>query len=97
MRSCRYPTGLGALIVRDRAARILRKRYFGGGTVAAALAGSPFRQLRAETERRLTDGTEHFIGILALEVGVGARKQRVAATEKGCGHVGRVHRCGYMV
>lgn len=36
--------------------------------MAAALAGSPFRQLRTETERRFTDGTEHFLGILALEV-----------------------------
>lgn len=36
--------------------------------MAAALAGSPFRQLRTETERRLTDGTENFLGILALEV-----------------------------
>eukprot|EP00752_Nemacystus_decipiens_P007564 g6757.t1 len=70
-----YPTGLGALIVRDRAARILRKRYFGGGTVAAALAGSPFRQLRAETERRLTDGTEHFLGILGLEAGFNALRR----------------------
>ncbi|CAN0541171.1 unnamed protein product, partial [Laminaria digitata] len=62
-----YPTGLGALIVRERAARVLRKGYFGGGTVAAALADSPFRQLRSETERRLTDGTENFLGVLALE------------------------------
>ncbi|CAM9500010.1 unnamed protein product [Ectocarpus fasciculatus] len=67
-----YPTGLGALIVRESAARVLRKVYFGGGTVAAALAGDPFRHLRPETERRLTDGTENFLGVLALEAGFGA-------------------------
>ncbi|CAM9638105.1 unnamed protein product [Scytosiphon promiscuus] len=64
-----YPTGLGALLIREDAASVLRKGYFGGGTVAAALAGGPFRQLRPETERRLTDGTEHFLGVLALEAG----------------------------
>ncbi|CBJ33682.1 conserved unknown protein [Ectocarpus siliculosus] len=67
-----YPTGLGALIVRESAAHVLRKLYFGGGTVAAALAGGPFRQLRPETERRLTDGTENFLGVLALQAGFGA-------------------------
>ncbi|CAN0101625.1 unnamed protein product [Ectocarpus sp. 6 AP-2014] len=67
-----YPTGLGALIVRESAAHVLRKVYFGGGTVAAALAGGPFRQLRPETERRLTDGTENFLGVLALQAGFGA-------------------------
>ena len=47
---------------------MLRKRYFGGGTVLAAVADSPFRRFRPETERRLTDGTEHFLGVLSLEV-----------------------------
>lgn len=93
MWSSRYPTGLGALIVRERAARILRKGYFGGGTVAAALAGSPFRQLRTETERRLTDGTEHFLGILALEVGGGggASEQQPGDTGKKMETCWRVH------
>ncbi|CAM9966533.1 unnamed protein product [Ectocarpus sp. 12 AP-2014] len=67
-----YPTGLGALIVRETAAHVLRKVYFGGGTVAAALAGGPFRQFRPETERRLTDGTENFLGVSALQAGFGA-------------------------
>lgn len=53
---------------------MLRKGYFGGGTVAAALADSPFLRLRPETERRLTDGTEHFLGVLALEVQDGEEK-----------------------
>lgn len=34
-----FPTGLGALLVRNEAAALLRKGYFGGGTAAAYLAG----------------------------------------------------------
>lgn len=64
----RYPSGLGALLVRESAAKMLRKGYFGGGTVLAALAGAPFRRFRPETHRRLADGTEDFLGILSLEV-----------------------------
>jgi len=39
-----YPTGLGALLVHKRAVPALmkRKRYFGGGTVAASLAEEDF-------------------------------------------------------
>lgn len=39
-----YPTGLGALLVHKRAVPLLkkRKRYFGGGTVAASLATEDF-------------------------------------------------------
>lgn len=33
-----FPTGLGALLVRNEAAVLLRKCYFGGGTAAAYLA-----------------------------------------------------------
>lgn len=33
-----YPTGLGALIVKNTSAHVLRKRYFGGGTVLMAMS-----------------------------------------------------------
>lgn len=32
-----YPTGLGALIVKNSSAHVLRKKYFGGGTVQMAV------------------------------------------------------------
>ncbi|CAM9709832.1 unnamed protein product, partial [Choristocarpus tenellus] len=70
-RVCGYPTGLGALLVRNEAASILRKCYFGGGTVLAAMATSPFRAFRPEPDQRMTDGTEHFLGVLSLEAGFG--------------------------
>ncbi|EPY82247.1 elongator complex protein 2 isoform 2 [Camelus ferus] len=37
-----FPTGLGALLVNNRSAPLLRKTYFGGGTAAAYLAGDDF-------------------------------------------------------
>lgn len=37
-----FPTGLGALLVRNEAAALLRKGYFGGGTAAAYLAGGDY-------------------------------------------------------
>ncbi|CAN0049857.1 unnamed protein product, partial [Discosporangium mesarthrocarpum] len=86
-----YPTGLGALLVRDKAAAILQKRYFGGGTVLAALASSPFRELRPEPDRRLTDGTEHFLGVVSLEAGFRALRG-VGGMEAIAGHTGALAR-----
>lgn len=37
-----FPTGLGALLVRNDAADILKKTYFGGGTAAAYLSGEDY-------------------------------------------------------
>lgn len=37
-----FPTGLGALLVRNDAAHILKKTYFGGGTAAAYLSGEDY-------------------------------------------------------
>lgn len=37
-----FPTGLGALLVHNRLAPLLRKTYFGGGTAIAYLAGEDF-------------------------------------------------------
>jgi molybdenum cofactor sulfurtransferase len=37
-----YPSGLGALLVRRGASQILRRKYFGGGTVLACSAETDF-------------------------------------------------------
>lgn len=65
-----YPTGLGALLVHKRAVPLLkkRKRYFGGGTVAASLATEDFVR-RREGAAGLEDGTAHYLGIAALTHG----------------------------
>jgi len=46
-----YPSGLGALLVRKEASQILRRRYFGGGTVLACSAEIDFvRQVSKFTD-----------------------------------------------
>jgi selenocysteine lyase/cysteine desulfurase len=37
-----YPTGLGALLVRRDAVQVLRKRFFGGGTVEVSVSNADF-------------------------------------------------------
>uniref|UniRef100_A0A182N1H7 Molybdenum cofactor sulfurase n=1 Tax=Anopheles dirus TaxID=7168 RepID=A0A182N1H7_9DIPT len=64
-----YPTGLGALLVRKDAERLLLpgKRYYGGGTVKIALSGaSAFHEKRDTLADRFEDGTINFLSIAAL-------------------------------
>eukprot|EP01122_Echinamoeba_exundans_P014892 TRINITY_DN685_c0_g1_i1.p1 TRINITY_DN685_c0_g1~~TRINITY_DN685_c0_g1_i1.p1 ORF type:complete len:777 (-),score=86.53 TRINITY_DN685_c0_g1_i1:140-2470(-) len=63
-----FPTGLGALIVRQDSLQTLNKTYFGGGTVAASLSSQRFHQLRPDF-RRFEDGTSDFLGIISLKFG----------------------------
>jgi molybdenum cofactor sulfurtransferase len=64
-----YPTGLGALVVRNSVGERLHKAYFGGGTVELLSAVSDLRAPRRRLCERLEDGTAHFLGILALDAG----------------------------
>ncbi|GBG70232.1 hypothetical protein CBR_g6363 [Chara braunii] len=64
-----YPTGLGALLIRNDAAQILRKRYFGGGTVGISIADIDFMKRRETTEEWLEDGTLPFLEIASLQHG----------------------------
>ncbi|KAK0137586.1 Molybdenum cofactor sulfurase [Merluccius polli] len=61
-----FPTGLGALLVRNQAAGCLRKSYFGGGTAAAYLAGENYFVPTANLSDRFEDGTISFLDIIAL-------------------------------
>ncbi|XP_054655288.1 molybdenum cofactor sulfurase isoform X1 [Dunckerocampus dactyliophorus] len=61
-----FPTGLGALLVRNHAAGILKKTYFGGGTAAAYLSGEDFYVQAANVSDRFEDGTVSFLDIVAL-------------------------------
>lgn len=49
--------------------RHVRRRYFGGGTVLAAVPETDYRLLRPEPARRFADGTEDFLGIISLREG----------------------------
>mmetsp|Transcript_6688 Transcript_6688/g.10225 ORF Transcript_6688/g.10225 Transcript_6688/m.10225 type:complete len:873 (-) Transcript_6688:43-2661(-) len=64
-----YPTGLGALIVKNSAGNILKKRYFGGGTVEASVSDGDFWQERKDLSERLEDGTVSFLSIISLRHG----------------------------
>uniref|UniRef100_UPI003AACC1DD molybdenum cofactor sulfurase n=1 Tax=Centroberyx gerrardi TaxID=166262 RepID=UPI003AACC1DD len=61
-----FPTGLGALLVRNDTAGILKKTYFGGGTAAAYLSGEDYYVQTANISDRFEDGTVSFLDIIAL-------------------------------
>lgn len=61
-----YPTGLGALLVSNRGAMALRKRYYGGGTVLIAMSGQNFHRKRPSLQDQFQDGTIPFLSIIAL-------------------------------
>mmetsp|Transcript_28476 Transcript_28476/g.69449 ORF Transcript_28476/g.69449 Transcript_28476/m.69449 type:complete len:826 (-) Transcript_28476:134-2611(-) len=64
-----FPTGLGALIVRNEAGALLRKRYFGGGTVEASVSDSEFWKPRTGLSEKFEDGTVSFLSICSLKYG----------------------------
>ncbi|KAE9620929.1 putative molybdenum cofactor sulfurtransferase [Lupinus albus] len=64
-----YPTGLGALIVRNDAANLLKKTYFSGGTVAASIADIDFIKRREHIEDMFEDGTASFLSIISIRHG----------------------------
>lgn len=60
--------GLGALLIKTSLLPELEKAYFGGGTVAAALAGEPFHRRRAGAAG-YEDGTPNFLAFPAACAG----------------------------
>lgn len=47
-----YPTGLGALLVKNSSASVLEKVYYGGGTVNVALSSESFHVKRENLHQR---------------------------------------------
>ncbi|XP_043112329.1 molybdenum cofactor sulfurase [Puntigrus tetrazona] len=64
-----FPTGLGALLVRNEAAEVLRKTYFGGGTASAYLVADNFFVPKPNVVSRFEDGTISFLDIISLHHG----------------------------
>ncbi|XP_077348038.1 molybdenum cofactor sulfurase [Lithobates pipiens] len=62
-----FPTGLGALIVSNEIAHLLRKNYFGGGTAAAYLSKEDFYVPKESISSRFEDGTVSFLDIIAVK------------------------------
>ena len=63
-----FPTGIGALIVKNTSMKSLKKRYFGGGTVEMHLVHKG-RHASKSFEAQFEDGTLNFQSILALKYG----------------------------
>uniref|UniRef100_A0A8D0H6U7 Molybdenum cofactor sulfurase n=1 Tax=Sphenodon punctatus TaxID=8508 RepID=A0A8D0H6U7_SPHPU len=76
-----FPTGLGALLVRNQVAHFLRKTYFGGGTAAAYLGGEDFYSPRQSLAERFEDGTVAFLDIIALKHGFDALEKLTGGME----------------
>ncbi|XP_013907750.1 PREDICTED: molybdenum cofactor sulfurase [Thamnophis sirtalis] len=64
-----FPTGIGALLVKNEIASCLRKTFFGGGTAAAYLAEEDFYSPRQSVAERFEDGTISFLDIIAVKHG----------------------------
>ncbi|XP_053119151.1 molybdenum cofactor sulfurase isoform X2 [Hemicordylus capensis] len=76
-----FPTGLGALLVKNEVASCLRKTYFGGGTAAAYLAGEDFYSPRQSVAERFEDGTISFLDVIALKHGFDALERLTGGME----------------
>ncbi|XP_023289256.1 molybdenum cofactor sulfurase 1 isoform X2 [Orussus abietinus] len=64
-----YPTGIGALLVKNSSANVLKKTYYGGGTVKVSLSSDMFHVKRDILHERLEDGTLPFLSIISLRHG----------------------------
>lgn len=64
-----YPTGVGALLLRHDALRVLERPWFAGGTVRFASAQNPLHLLKADAEA-FEDGTPNFLAITAVPLGL---------------------------
>ncbi|KAF9974492.1 hypothetical protein BGZ73_002088 [Actinomortierella ambigua] len=64
-----FPTGLGCLIVKtEHRDKLLKRHYFGGGTVSAiASEGATWQVYRDTLHGRFEDGTLNFLDIIGLE------------------------------
>ncbi|KAF6258682.1 pyridoxal phosphate-dependent transferase [Scenedesmus sp. NREL 46B-D3] len=63
-----YPTGLGALVLRTELVPLLRKVYFGGGSVALATPEGCWHVAKCGPGAALSDGTPNYLGAAALSL-----------------------------
>ena len=82
-----YPTGLGALLVRRDALPLLRKRYFGGGTVAVSVANTDYFRSQQRKHYRLISwllyGTHSCMSCYCLE-------RVLLHSHFSCRHIGKL-------
>ncbi|KAM7349739.1 molybdenum cofactor sulfurase [Cochliomyia hominivorax] len=76
-----YPTGVGALIVSKRGQEVLRKQYYGGGTVNISMTRENFHEKRQGFSSRFEDGTLSFLSIANLLEGFNTLERLIPAKE----------------
>lgn len=64
-----YPSGVGALLVRNDINPLLQKTFFGGGAVVLASCESDYCKLKPSYHERFEDGTLNFLHIPSLRYG----------------------------
>lgn len=65
-----YPTGLGCLLVSKRGENLLKKKYYGGGTIKVALGSKNWHQKRDNNlHERFEDGTIPYLAIVSVLTG----------------------------
>ncbi|XP_065222497.1 molybdenum cofactor sulfurase 3 [Planococcus citri] len=65
-----YPTGLGALLVKNSSAWVMNnKSYYGGGTVLIAMSSTKFHVKKPTLHERCEDGTINYQAVLSLRHG----------------------------
>lgn len=65
-----YPTGLGALLIKNDSCNILKKKYFGGGTVSNVnLVGNSYT-FKNNFISKMEDGSIPFLSIISLKYGI---------------------------
>ena len=57
-----FPSGLGALLIKNSSVGVLKKTYFGGGTVDLALVRKNVQYLRKNVSHCFEDGTVDYLG-----------------------------------
>jgi molybdenum cofactor sulfurtransferase len=82
-----FPTGVGALIMRNEAAALLDRPYFGGGTVSLVTAGDAFQQAKCRPADRFADGSPSFLDIAALRHGFAAFNDLLGGAAAAAPHV----------
>ena len=64
-----YPTGVGCLLVRERALARLRRPWFSGGTIATVSVQGDWH-VPADGEAAFEDGTVNYLALPAVELGL---------------------------
>ncbi|EDV29543.1 uncharacterized protein TRIADDRAFT_20006, partial [Trichoplax adhaerens] len=91
-----FPTGLGALIVRNNAINVLRKQYFGGGTIQTCLYHDDFVSFKTVPHDRYEDGTVAFLDIIALKYGFDCLCGIARDMDAVCNHTFSITRYTYQ-